>query len=137
MARLAEGHVDAVATLTELGGPKVKPSERWGVPAAHPPGPGLTADGRSTDWRLTGIKPHCSGARTCTHALVTADTAQGSRLFAVHVGDRAVLAAPGTWQAAGLAGSDSLDVTFHSLPAELVGDVDGYGNLPAGNGRTP
>ncbi|MER7989207.1 acyl-CoA dehydrogenase family protein [Streptomyces noursei] len=130
VARLAEGHVDAVAILAELGGPKVKPSERWGVWAAHPPGPGLKAVGRSADWRLTGVKPYCSGARTCTHALVTADTAQGRRLFAVHVGDRGVLAVPGTWQAVGMAGSDSLDVTFHDVPAEPVGDVGGYVRRP-------
>ncbi|WP_411122630.1 acyl-CoA dehydrogenase [Streptomyces sp. x-19] len=130
VARLAEGHVDAVAILAELGGPKVKPGERWGVWAAHPPGPGLKAVGRSADWRLTGVKPYCSGARTCTHALVTADTAQGRRLFAVPVGDRGVLAVPGTWQAVGMAGSDSLDVTFHDVPAEPVGDVGGYVRRP-------
>ena len=130
VARLAEGRLDAVAVLDELGGPKPKLGERWGVWAARPPGPGLKAVGGSADWRLTGTKPYCSGARVCTHTLVTADTAQGRRLFAVRVEDRGGLAAPGTWQAVGMAGSDSLDVTFHDVPAEPVGDVGDYVDRP-------
>ena len=43
LARLGEGHADAVAILAELGGPEPAPGSRWGVWAAHPPGPGLDA----------------------------------------------------------------------------------------------
>ncbi|MFI0151336.1 acyl-CoA dehydrogenase [Streptomyces lydicus] len=130
VARLAEGHTDAVAILHELGGPAVRPGERWGVWAAHPPGPGVHAHRDGAAWRLTGVKPYCSGAQTCTHALVTADSDDGRRLFAVRVARPAVAPVPGTWQAAGMAGSDSLDVRFSDAPAEPVGDVDGYVRRP-------
>jgi hypothetical protein len=52
LARLSEGHTDALAILAELGaGPRA-----------------------AGGWRLAagGIKRYCSGARSCTHALVTA-----------------------------------------------------------------
>ncbi|KIF71600.1 hypothetical protein HY68_28435, partial [Streptomyces sp. AcH 505] len=46
LARLGEGHLDAVAILHELDGPRPGPGERWGVWAAQPPGPGLSAERR-------------------------------------------------------------------------------------------
>ena len=36
LARLSEGHADALAILAELGGP-APPAGRWGVWAANPP----------------------------------------------------------------------------------------------------
>ena len=39
LARLGEGHADAVAILAELDGPAPGPGSRWGVWAASPPGP--------------------------------------------------------------------------------------------------
>ena len=72
LARLAEGHADAIAILDELGGPPPPPGSRWGVWAAMPPGPGLSAERRNGTWWLDGTKQYCSGARVCTHALVTA-----------------------------------------------------------------
>ena len=46
LARLGEGHADAVAILAELGGPRPEPGSRWGVWAANPPGPNVTASQR-------------------------------------------------------------------------------------------
>ena len=46
LARLGEGHADAVAILAELGGPPPDPGSRWGVWAANPPGPNVTAEPR-------------------------------------------------------------------------------------------
>ncbi|MGW3009183.1 acyl-CoA dehydrogenase [Streptomyces sp. NPDC001219] len=126
VARLAEGHVDAAAILDELDGCAANPGERWGVWAAHPPGPELHADNDGTGWRLRGVKQYCSGARICTHALVTAETGRGRRLFAVRLADRGVAPVPDSWQALGMVGSDTLDVTFHDVPAEPVGEVEGY-----------
>src|SRR5580693_3748707 len=48
LARLGEGHADAVAILAELGGPAPEPGSRWGVWAAMPPGPGGSAGSSST-----------------------------------------------------------------------------------------
>src|SRR5208282_5801054 len=72
LARLAEGHADALAILSELGAATPPAGTRWGVWAAQPPGPGLTARRAADGWRLDGTKQYCSGARSCTDAVVTA-----------------------------------------------------------------
>src|ERR1700760_2463543 len=82
LARLSEGHVDAVAILDELDGPAPPPGSRWGVWAAMPPGPSLSAELRGGVWCLDGTKQSCPGARVCPHGLVPAKTADGVQLFA-------------------------------------------------------
>jgi alkylation response protein AidB-like acyl-CoA dehydrogenase len=128
LARLAEGHADAVAILAELGGPPAAPGSRWGVWAANPPGPNVTARRRNGGWVLTGTKQYCSGARVCTHALVTAAAGDEARLFAVAVAD--LEPRDGSWPATGMAGSDTLDVGFPGVAAEPVGPPDGYTSRP-------
>ncbi len=124
LARLAEGHTDALAILAELGASPPPAGSRWGVWAAQPPGPGLTARPAGAGWRLDGIKPYCSGARACTDALVTAVAPDGNRLFAARTRDLSPV--PGTWPATGMAGSDTLDVRFADIPAEPVGGPGSY-----------
>jgi hypothetical protein len=128
LARLGEGHADAVAILAELGGPPPEPGRRWGVWAAQPPGSGLTATRVARGWRLTGLKQYCSGARVCTDALVTAAAPDGMRLFAVATGG--LTPAPGSWPATGMAGSDTLNVGFDDVPAQPVGPPGGYTGRP-------
>ena len=129
LARLAEGHTDALAILAELGALTAPPTgSRWGVWAAQPPGPGLTASKTARGWRLDGTKQYCSGARSVTDALVTATAPDGSRLFAVSTSDLSPVA--GTWPATGMAGSDTLDVDFADIPAEPVGDPGRYTSRP-------
>jgi alkylation response protein AidB-like acyl-CoA dehydrogenase len=128
LARLGEGHADAVAILAELGCPRPAPGSRWGVWAANPPGPNVLASRRDGTWLLRGTKQYCSGARICTHALVTATADDGARLFAVAVENLEPHA--GSWPATGMAGSDTLDVGFPGVPAEPVGPPDGYTNRP-------
>ena len=128
LARLGEGHADAIAILAELGGPPPRPGSRWGVWAANPPGPNVTASRRDGSWVLRGTKQYCSGARVCTHALVTARAGDEERLFAVAVDDLEPHA--GSWPATGMAGSDTLDVGFPAVPAEPVGPPGGYTGRP-------
>jgi alkylation response protein AidB-like acyl-CoA dehydrogenase len=128
LGRLAEGHADAVAILAELDGPAPPPGSKWGVWAAHPPGPGLRAEPDPGGWRLSGTKQYCSGAFTCTHVLVTADAPGGRRLFAVTTGT--LTPVPGTWSAVGMAGSDTLDVAFAQVPATPVGAPGAYTDRP-------
>ena len=130
LARLSEGHADAIAILDELNGPAARPGSRWGVWAARPPGPSLSAVRHGGGWRLDGTKQYCSGARVCTHALVTADTADGVRLFAARTDGEGVRPVPGTWPAVGMAGSDTLNVRFDGVPAEPVGPPGGYTDRP-------
>ena len=129
LARLAEGHADALAILAELGAATSRPAaSRWGVWAAQPPGPGLTARKTARGWRLDGTKPYCSGARSVTDALVTAAAPDGNRLFAVSADDLSPVL--GTWPATGMAASDTLDVDFADVPAEPVGRPGSYTSRP-------
>jgi alkylation response protein AidB-like acyl-CoA dehydrogenase len=128
LARLAEGHADALAILAELGALAPPAGSRWGVWAAQPPGPGLTASRGDQGWRLDGTKQYCSGAHSCTDALVTAPAPDGNRLFAVSTRD--LWPVPGTWPATGMAASDTLDVRFDAIAAEPVGAPGGYTDRP-------
>ena len=132
LARLGEGHADAVAILAELGGPRPSPGSRWGVWAANPPGPNVTASRRGNSWLLHGTKQYCSGARVCTDALVTATVADEAaveqRLFAVSADG--LEPRTDTWPATGMAGSDTLAVDFPGVPADPVGPPGGYTNRP-------
>ncbi|MFF3159003.1 acyl-CoA dehydrogenase [Streptomyces sp. NPDC057910] len=134
LVRLVEGHVDAVAILAELGGPVTAPGERWGVWAAEPPGPGLTASLGADGWVISGRKRYCSGAHSCTNALVTALADDGRRLFAVSTGlgsgSAGCRPVEGSWQALGMAASDSADVIFTDVPAIPVGGVEAYVERP-------
>jgi hypothetical protein len=128
LARLAEGHADALAILAEVGAAPPSAGSRWGVWAAQPPGPRLEARQAGAGWRLDGIKRYCSGARSCTDALVTAAAPDGSRLFAVSTRDLSPV--PGSWPAVGMAASDTLDVRFADVAATPVGEPGGYVNRP-------
>ncbi|MDP9952691.1 MULTISPECIES: acyl-CoA dehydrogenase family protein [Streptomyces] len=129
-ARLVEGHVDAAAILAELGAPPPGPGERWGVWAAEPPGEGLTAVRQGAGWVLNGLKQYCSGAHSCTHALVTARAGESRRLFAVRVAAEGCRPVEGTWGAVGMAGSDTPDVRFTDVPATAVGEPEAYVDRP-------
>jgi alkylation response protein AidB-like acyl-CoA dehydrogenase len=128
LARLGEGHADAAAILAELHGPSPAPGSRWGVWAANPPGPNVTAHRRGDTWVLHGTKQYCSGARVCTHALVTAAADDGPRLFAAEVADMSPR--EDSWPATGMAGSDTLDVEFPGVAALPVGPPGGYTERP-------
>jgi alkylation response protein AidB-like acyl-CoA dehydrogenase len=128
LARLAEGHADALAILAELGAGAPTTGTRWGVWAAQPPGPGLTARQADGGWRLDGTKQYCSGARSCTDALVTATAPDGDRLFAVST--HGLWPIPGTWPATGMAASDTLDIRFAGIAAEPVGGPGSYTARP-------
>ena len=128
LARLVEGHTDALAILAELEGPAPPPASIWGVWAAEPPTHAVQATLTGTGWRLNGTKAYCSGAFTCTHALVTARAEDGRRLFAVEVAGAQPV--PGSWPAVGMAGSDSLTMVLTDLPGTPVGPPGAYLSRP-------
>lgn len=109
LARLAEGHTDAVAILAEAGRVPVSDS-LYGVWAARS-GPGL----RLRDGRLSGTLRFCSGAHDLDRALVVADGDHGPQLVDVGVRGPAVHPVEGSWQPLGMAESDSADVHFDGL----------------------
>ncbi|QWF86050.1 acyl-CoA dehydrogenase family protein [Amycolatopsis sp. CA-230715] len=115
LARLAEGHTDALAVLAEAGRRPV-PGALYGVWAAKSSGTGA----RLENGLLSGTVRFCSGAHLLDRALVAA----GDRLVEVDLARDGITRDDESWQAIGMAASDSADVTFHGLavaPGEIVG----------------
>lgn len=124
-ARILEAHTDALAILDEAGAPP--PEGTWGVFAAEMPTVRLDAAGPDDATTLTGTKPWCSLGGVLDHALVTAHTAEGRRLFAVDLHAPSVTADdPARWVARGLAKVTSAPVTFAGTPARPVGAAGWY-----------
>ncbi|GAB2674838.1 acyl-CoA dehydrogenase family protein [Thalassiella azotivora] len=132
LARLAEGHTDAVAVLTEAG-VAVPGGRLLAVWASASEGTGL--DGTPVDGgvRLDGTLRFASGARVVDTALVTLQTPAGRRLALLDVHQDGVTAVEGTWPAVGMDDSDSLDVTVAGVvvdEAGLVGPPGFYSDRP-------
>ncbi|MGW0892092.1 acyl-CoA dehydrogenase family protein [Saccharopolyspora sp. NPDC002578] len=118
LARLVEGHTDAVAILHEAGR-KAVPGAVYGVWASRAGGRGAWCD----DARrvLTGTVPMCSGANAVDRALLVArpGAAEDSGcdvLFDLPVEAGTARPVVGSWRAAGMAESDTLDVVLRDLP---------------------
>jgi alkylation response protein AidB-like acyl-CoA dehydrogenase len=131
-ARLAEGHVDALAILGEAGATPLA-GAAYGVWAARSGGTGaeLVADRRG--WRLTGTVRFCSGAHLVDRALVVAGSPDGMRLVDVGTAAPGVRPVTGTWHAAAMAASDTDDVEFDDVAVEpdmLVGPPGFYTDRP-------
>jgi len=128
LARLAEGHVDAVTVLAELAGPE--PGDGlWALWAANPPVDRVRAEPDrpgSDHWLLSGTKPWCSGAGCADRALLTAEAPDGYRLFAVDLRGPGVRVLPGSWPAPAMRGSDSRSVELTGQPATSVGAPGAY-----------
>ena len=124
VARLAEGHADAVAILSEAG-LSPEPDALYGVWAARPGGLGAAVSatesaGPAPHAVLRGSVRFCSGARMLDRALVVAQPSSPAAPVLVEVRlDRGrARADPASWRAGGMAGSDTLDVEFTDLPVQ-------------------
>lgn len=116
LARLGEGHLDALAILAEAG--RRPPSDaRLGVWAAGPPSSLQATELADHSLVLSGTKRWCSGARELTHALVTASIAgsDSEQLLLVDLGREGVSPLDGSWPAVGMARTDTLDVAFDEV----------------------
>jgi alkylation response protein AidB-like acyl-CoA dehydrogenase len=131
LARLAEGHTDAVAILAEAEHERV-PDALYGVWAARSAGTGAVLE----DGELTGTVRFCSGARSLDRALVVAEVAGAPGpplLVDVDLADPRVRPVPETWQAIGMDASDSGDVRLDDVPVtgdQLVGAAGWYVSRP-------
>jgi alkylation response protein AidB-like acyl-CoA dehydrogenase len=130
VGRLVEAHADADAILAELAERRTEPGQWWGVWAAEPPQPVLTAERGPDGWRLHGTKAWCSGAGLCTHALVTARAGSRRPLFAVGLRHPGVSVDLSPWAADGMRRSATGMVSFDAVPAEPVGPPTGYLDRP-------
>ena len=138
-ARVVEPHLDALAILAEaaadgldvdLAALGAYDSASWGVFAAE--GPGVRVDATQSDahWSLTGTKPWCSLGGRLSHALITAHTDAGRRLFAISLRDAGIEVPADQWQARGLTHVTSGPIVLHRVPAVPVGAAGWYLHRP-------
>jgi hypothetical protein len=126
LAKLYEGHLDAVAILAEAGMADVGASGVWGTWCAEAPAARLTIR-HGAAFTLHGRKAWCSGAAAVSHALVSCCNDAGQAcLAAVALGQPGVTVTDEGWNAVGMAGSRSVDVLFDGAAAILVGEPGFY-----------
>ncbi|MDQ6796690.1 MAG: acyl-CoA dehydrogenase [Actinomycetota bacterium] len=136
LARLAEGHCDAVSILAE-GGRLPAAGMLYGVWAARS-GDTATRLRRGPDGLvMTGTVRFCSGATSLDRALVVADqpgdATGGPLLVEVALPDGRVRPRPEIWQTAAMDAADSQDVDFDDVPVaptNVVGDPGWYTTRP-------
>jgi len=143
LAKLYEGHTDALAILAELtptaswhdssaDGPRKEP-DSWGVWAAEAPG-GRTTFVSHDDGTvlLHGAKFWCSGALTAKHALLTAwdEEGTGPQLIRVNLRAPGITVDASKWRAIGMAHSASVNVFFENTRAQRVGTPGDYLRRP-------
>jgi hypothetical protein len=111
LARLAEGHVDALAILAEAGRTPARDA-LYGVWASKADGTGAVIEQDSAGLRCSGLVRFCSGASVLDVDLAAAG---------VHPD-------PDSWPALGMDASDSLDVHFRDLmiTEEMIVGVDDW-----------
>ncbi|HEX8498023.1 MAG TPA: hypothetical protein VF661_12575 [Actinomycetales bacterium] len=131
-ARVAEAHLDAMAILSEAPAPApgAPVASTWGVFAAEAAGLRVDAREAAGRWVLDGTKPWCSLGGTLSHALITAHTQQGRRLFAVALQDGGVRADTDAWRSRGLADVPSGPLHLRSVAATPVGAAGWYLRRP-------
>lgn len=136
LAKLYEGHTDALAILHELESPIARAGQTWAMWAAEAPGlrvhARLRSDGEHTA-ELSGTKAWCSGAQGLSHALLTVwlpGEGTQSQLAAVDLSHPSIRRDAGAWQAVGMAETLSADVHFNNTPATLVGRPGDYLHRP-------
>lgn len=144
LAKLFEGHTDALAVMRELGAPPVPSGSSWGMWAAEPPDAKVIfqpidddatqsdADAGAQSILLEGRKAWCSGARSASHGLLTVWRSDGTGPFLARVAmdQPGVKVSTEGWLAIGMAASASVDVVFACARAQLVGPVGAYLNRP-------
>ncbi|WP_295538145.1 acyl-CoA dehydrogenase [uncultured Pseudacidovorax sp.] len=128
LAKLYEGHTDALAILDELHGPAPAEGSLWGTWCAEPPSARLRFERTGGEaLRLHGPKAWCSGATHVTHAVVSGWYDDGQPGLAV-----VTLHAPGVtisnrhWHAVGMGPSDTGQVDFDATPALALGQPGDY-----------
>lgn len=136
LARLVEGHADAVAILAEAGRLPV-PAVLYGVWAARSGGSGALLRRGRGGLVLGGGVRFCSGAGVVDRALVVAgppvDGPGDFLLVEVVVADARVHRRPGTWRTAAMDATDTQDVDFDDVPVgpdAVVGEPGWYTARP-------
>ncbi|HDS1680291.1 TPA: acyl-CoA dehydrogenase [Pseudomonas putida] len=132
LAKLYEGHTDALAILAECGAAHRVGEGTWGVWAAEPPDARariVARDGHQV--RLAGRKAWCSGALQIDRALITAwaDDDQ-PQLVAIELAQPSQGLSIDRWQAVGMATTASIEVEFDDTPGIAIGRPGQYLSRP-------
>lgn len=131
LAKLFEGHLDAVAILAEAGMAEQGEAGMWGTWCAEPPDARLALQTSGDTFTLTGRKAWCSGAADVSHALVSCWNDAGEAcLAAVAMNQPGIIVTHEGWNAVGMAGSRSVDVLFDEAVATPVGAPGFYVSRP-------
>jgi len=131
LAKLFEGHTDALAIQAELGAPAPAAGSLWGTWCAEPPQARLRFEADGTRYRLHGTKAWCSGAAQLTHALVSGWNDDGQPCLAAVALDAPGVTVTGLgWAAVGMGETASVDVVFDGVPARPVGAPGDYTARP-------
>lgn len=131
LAKLYEGHTDALAIMAELGVRDLPQASTWGTWAAEAPDgrTGRTIALRLPDGRLAlrGGKSWCSGAAALSHGLLTAWFAdgRGPQLVRVAMAQPGITVDAAAWRAIGMAGSASFGVAFDGTQGDVLGEAVG------------
>jgi alkylation response protein AidB-like acyl-CoA dehydrogenase len=133
MARIGEGHSDALAILAEAGHAPRRHA-LYGVWASDGPQSRVNAEPTEENkWRLDGIKQYCSGATLVSAALVTAHFEGGLLLFDLTLGDNGVRPLPSTWETPAFADTATGPVSFDGVVVtadRLLGGSNWYLTRP-------
>jgi len=132
LAKLYEGHTDALAILAECGSAHLVGDAIWGVWAAEPPDARARIVSREGDQaRLAGRKAWCSGALQIDRALITAwgddDQPQLVAIELAHTRQRLHI---DNWQAVGMGTTTSVEIEFDDAPGIAVGQPGQYLSRP-------
>ncbi|MGY2262870.1 acyl-CoA dehydrogenase [Pseudomonas sp. SDO55104_S430] len=132
LAKLYEGHTDAMAILTELEPGRPIAIGTWGTWAAEPPFARVKISARHGDEvYLEGRKAWCSGAPLLDWALVTAwDEQLQPQLIAVQLNQPTISLIADGWQAVGMNSTASIDVRFEGTRGRCVGLPGEYLDRP-------
>ena len=134
LGRLFEGHVDAVHIVSRYGTAAQRATAFasgsllgvWGAALEGAP-LRLEAD------RLTGGKSYASGADLCTHALVTADAADGQQLILIDLAATLPVIDRDWWRVTGMQRSGSHRVRWADAPisrGQMIGPPGVYAREP-------
>ncbi|SEI21957.1 acyl-CoA dehydrogenase family protein [Pseudomonas asplenii] len=128
LAKLYEGHTDALAILAECEADHLQDPAIWGVWAAEPPYARTRIVARQgSRVHLRGRKAWCSGARQVNRGLLTAWDEEGhQQLVAIDLNEPTRQLDSSTWHAVGMAATASVEIEFFDTAAYLVGQPGDY-----------
>jgi alkylation response protein AidB-like acyl-CoA dehydrogenase len=132
LAKLFEGHTDALAIMTELEPGAAIASGIWGTWAAEPHFAQVNImDRQGNHVYLQGRKAWCSGACMLDWALLTTwDEQHRSQLVAVDLRQSGISRVGASWQAVGMGSTASVDVMFEGALGRCIGLPGQYLDRP-------